>query len=652
MNQQSATDWSSEDARALYAMDVWGDGFYSVNGKGHVSVAPCEGQALHIDVMDVIAAARDEGADLPMLIRFQDIITSRVRRLNRKFSEAIEASGYSGSYRSIYPIKVNQLHEVVAEVLEAGREFDIGLECGSKAELLAALPLIADETLLLCNGVKDKTMLTLMLNAQQAGQQVMPVIEKYSEFVQLSALAAQRSVATRIGVRVKLNTRGSGRWYESGGSGSKFGLTIPEMVRMVETLEARGEADQLELLHFHLGSQIADIQVLRSAVKEITQIYADLVERGLRIRYLDVGGGLGVNYGGDIDKPDISINYGLREYANVVVYAVKEICDERGVPAPALLSESGRALTAHHSMLVVPVLGVHRPDSPPVPQRELMVADAPAVISRMAAVYDDIGKAESSGMLLECYHDALEIREETEQMARLGYLSVDKLAHADSLYWRICREVLRKLSAQQLSPPPPEQVDLEEQLTDQYLGDFSIFHSIIDHWAIGQVFPVMPLHRLDEQPERRARLVDLTCDSDGKISQYVSSHSNSSWLPLHEHHRDMPYYLGIFLVGAYQEILGDAHNLFGRVDEVHVYAREEEPGNLWIEKHLKGITVREMLSQVQYFPGDLDRRMSEFLRRKIQSGHIKPAEGSRILNFYNKRLSDTTYCDTCSSSPL
>ncbi|SFF16797.1 biosynthetic arginine decarboxylase [Nitrosomonas sp. Nm166] len=636
-------DWSCADARVLYAMDKWADGFYSVNELGHVSVCPLEGQELHIDIMDVIREARSEGTSLPMLIRFQDVISSRVRRLNHKFQMAIRESGYKGTYRSIYPIKVNQLQEVVAEILEAGQEFNIGLECGSKAELLAMLPLITDETLLLCNGVKDRTMLILMLNAQQLGQQVVPIIEKYSEFEHLMSLAETRQMKPRLGVRLKLNTKGSGRWFESGGTSSKFGLTIPELVKLIRQLEDRRMAKQLELLHFHLGSQIADIQVLRSAIREITQIYADLMLRGMHIKYVDVGGGLGVNYGGDYDTPESSINYGLREYANVIVYTVKEICDERQVPMPHLLSESGRALTAHHSVLVVPVLGVHRPDSLPIAD---FLADAPAVVSRMAAVFRDAQSAQKSNMLLECYHDAQEIRQETEQMARLGYLSVEYIAQSDSLYWSICREVLRKLAAAELVPVPAEQMELEKQLTDMYLGDFSVFHSIIDHWAIGQVFPVMPLHRLQEKPERRGQLVDLTCDSDGKVNKYVSMSGTSDFLFLHDLRRDEPYYLGIFLVGAYQEILGDAHNLFGRVDEVHVYARAEETNGFWIEELLKGISVKEMLSQVQYFPNDLGRRMSEFIRRQINAGRIKPAEGTRILNNYTQRLGDTTYCDS------
>ncbi len=636
------SNWQPADAQELYAMDTWSDGFFHVNEKGHVAAKPLIDGDLSIDVTDVIAEAVAEGSTLPLLIRFQDIISSRVRRLNLKFRDAIAEAAYDGEYRSIYPIKVNQLHEVVAEVLDAGKEFNIGLECGSRAELVAALPLIGDSHLLLCNGVKDRAMLTLVLNAQQLGQQVIPVIEKYTEFEQLMYLADQRGLTPRLGVRVKLSTKGSGRWFESGGSSSKFGLTIPELMHLVHELERRGCADKLELLHFHLGSQISDIQVLRSAVREITQMYADLCLRGLSVQFLDVGGGLGVNYGGDADNPESTINYGLREYANIVVFAVKEICAERGVRNPTLLSESGRALTAHHSMLVVPVLGVHRPDSPPVGQ---MPVKPHAVVKRMAQSLKEAKIARNPGMLLEAFHDAQEIREESEQLARLGYLPLDHLAQTDSLYWTTCREVLRRLQQEDINPPPAEQLELERQLTDLYLCDFSVFQSIPDHWAIGQVFPIMPLDRLDEKPERRAQLVDLTCDSDGKVSEYVSSNVNRSWLPLHSYVPDEPYYLGIFLVGAYQEILGDSHNLLGHVSEVHIYASADEPGNFYIEEVIKAISIKDMLLQVQYFPNDLDRRMSELIKLKIDTGVVKPAEGMRILNNYVKRLDDTTYCD-------
>ncbi len=650
-NANKNTAWTPGDAEDLYAVKTWSAGFFGVNVKGHVSVHPLPGEDLAIDLPEVIDAAVKEGCSFPLILRFQDIISARVRRLNLTFREAIAEAGYQGEYRSIYPIKVNQLHEVVAEVMEAGKPFNIGLECGSRAELMAALALIGDDTLLLCNGVKDHSMLTLMLNAQQLGQQVLPVIENYNEFEQLMVLADQRGLvgdkAPRLGVRVKLSTRGAGRWFESGGSGSKFGLTVPELVKLVHELEKRGLRDHLALLHFHLGSQISDTQVLRTAVREIAQFYADLQERGVPVQYLDVGGGLGVNYGGsyggEYEEVESSINYGLKEYANVVVFAVKEICEERSVPMPTLLSESGRALTAHHSVLVVPVLGVHRPDAPPMPEP---LAEQPAVVKRMQAAATEASHVHSRGKLTEVIHDAQEARLEAEQLARLGYLNIEHLAFVESLYWRTAREVLQRFTALDIEPRPAEQLELEKQLTDLYLCDFSVFQSILDHWAIGQVFPVMPLDRLDEEPVRRGQIVDLTCDSDGKIAQYVSSHANKAWLPLHDYRPGEPYYLGIFLVGAYQEILGDAHNLLGRVGEAHVYASADEPGNFWIEETIKGISIKDMLSTVQYFPSDLDRRMTELIRRKIEAGVVKPAEGMRILNNYTRRLEDSTYCDT------
>jgi arginine decarboxylase len=643
-------EWNVTDAEDLYAVKTWSAGFFSVNAKGHVAVHPIPGSGLEVDVTEVIDAAVKEACTFPLILRFQDIISARVRRLNLTFQEAIEEAGYQGEYHSVYPIKVNQLHEVVAEIMEAGKPFNLGLECGSRAELMAALALVGDETLLLCNGVKDKSMLTLMLNAQQLGQKVLPVIEKYSEFEQLMSLADQRGLtgekAPRLGVRVKLSTRGSGRWFESAGSGSKFGLTVPELVKLVHEMEQRGMADRLDLLHFHLGSQIADTQVLRSAVREITQFYADLQERGLDIQYLDVGGGLGVNYGGsyggEYEDVESSINYGLKEYANVIVFAVKEICEQRDVTVPTLLSESGRALTAHHSMLVMPVLGVHRPDMSPM---TALPADPPPVLSRMAKTFEEAQSVSARGELTEVIHDARDAFLEAEQLARLGYLNIEYLACIEVMYWHVSREVLRKFALLNIEPKPAEQVELETQLTDLYLCDFSVFQSILDHWAIGQVFPVMPLSRLDERPDRRGQIVDLTCDSDGKISQYVSSHSNKSWLPLHPYSQAKPYYLGIFLVGAYQEILGDAHNLLGRVGEAHVYASADEPGNFWIEETIKAISIKDMLSSVQYFPSDLDRRMTELIRRKIEAGVVKPAEGMRILNNYTKRLEDSTYCD-------
>ena len=653
-------------------MPVWSDGFFAVNDAGAVVARPVPGAGLEIEITRVVAAARAEGLSLPLLIRFQDILKARVDRLNGAFADAIAASGYANRYHAIYPIKVNQLREVVEEILDAGASHQLGLECGSKPELIAALPLVGIDRLLICNGVKDAAMLSLMLAGQQLGQQVLPVMEKFSEYQELAALGAERGVVPRMGVRVKLSTRGSGRWFESGGSRSKFGLTVPELVRVVQDLEQRslGAATDaraaLQLLHFHLGSQIADIQALKSAVREMTQIYADLRLRGVPVRYLDVGGGLGVNYGGDYGSADSAITYGLSEYANAVVYTVLDVCRARGVPEPILLSESGRALTAHHSVLVVPVLGVHRPDAPPLPAPEAARRphSTPHVVTRLAEIVAEATGATTQAALLEAYHDAAENRDDAEQLLRLGYLDFAALAEADALYWSACRAVLAGLKALEPATVPPEQQQLEELLTDVYLCDFSVFQSVLDHWAIGQLFPVMPLHRLDRRPERRAQVVDLTCDSDGKIAEYVVVGGTANWLPLHDLSADeahggsaqqavprdpgaraQPYYIGLFLVGAYQEILGDAHNLLGRVAEVHVYASSDEPDNFWIEETLPGISVREMLADVQYFPNDLDRRMSDLIKTRIDAGVVKPAEGMRILNQYTRFFDRTTYCE-------
>ncbi|MDX1490111.1 MAG: biosynthetic arginine decarboxylase [Pseudohongiellaceae bacterium] len=642
--------WSTLDAQDLYAVKTWGAGYFGINELGHACVRPVADSELEIDITEVVDAAVADGCTMPLIIRFQDIIAARVRRLNLTFKEAIEEAGYEGEYRSIFPIKVNQLHEVVNEVMDAGKEFKIGLECGSRAELMATLALVSDDILLLCNGVKDHTMLTLMLNAQHLGQQVLPVIEKYTEFEQLMALADARELsaeqAPKMGVRVKLSTRGSGRWYESGGDNSKFGLTIPELMKLVYELEKRGASHCLKLLHFHLGSQISDTQVLRSAVREISQYYADLTKRGIELEFLDVGGGLGVNYGGsyggEYEDVDSSINYGLQEYANVVVSTIKEVCEQREVALPTILSESGRALTAHHSMLVVPVIGVHRPDSPP--SMEQGETDVPVVL-RMRECFKRIKSVRARGAVTEVIHSAQDARAEAEQLSRMGYIDITSLAQVESLYWNIAREALEKFIDLDIQPTPSEQLELESQLTDMVLCDFSIFQSILDHWSIGQVFPVMPLNRLDEEPKRRGQLVDLTCDSDGKIDQYVSSLASSSSLPLHDYRHNEAYYLGVFLVGAYQEILGDAHNLLGRVGEVHVYASADEPGNFWIEEIIKGVSIKDMLSSVQYFPSDLDRRMTEMIKQKIEAGVVKPAEGMRILNNYNKQLENSTYCD-------
>jgi arginine decarboxylase len=641
--QKTATaEWQVQDATELYRISSWGDPFFFANDKGHMAVRVLDEAGTTIDVVDVVNELRRRGVQFPVLLRFQDVLRAQVRRVNEAFRSAIAEASYGNVYRGIYPIKVNQLHEVVDELLDAGRPYGMGLECGSKAELIACLPQIDGDTLLVCNGVKDRTMLSLMIAGQKLGQNIVPVIEKYSEFNDLKGLAFSTGYMSQLGVRVRLATRGSGRWSESSGTNSKFGLNVAELMRMVNELEVSGQQAKLVLLHCHIGSQVSDIQVLKQATKEVTQIYAELVKRGMGLKYLDVGGGLGVNYDKGHLEEDAGINYSLEEYANAVVFTVKEVCDANEVAMPVLVTESGRALTAHHSVLIVPVLGAHSKDDP---NQDLTVPEtASEPVHALNKILGALPKTRKQSELLEAFHDVNERLEEVRQLFTLGYLPLAERALAESLYWRICTILLRALKRNP-ETSRPEIVELEDQLTEQYLCDFSVFQSMLDHWAIGQPFPIVPIDRLEEQPDKRAILVDLTCDSDGKVTHYVSSRDNR-FLPLHAPVGGTPYYLGFFLMGAYEDIIGDAHNLFGRVTEAHVYADAEEPGDFWIEKIIHGTAVQDMLAQVQYFPNDLHRRMSELVRAKIQANVVRPTQGMEILDQYMACFPQTTYCDT------
>lgn len=650
-----APDWSAEDAEELYRMAVWGDSFFSVSADGHVVLQPLEDSDLRIDIHDIVTELKRRNVAAPLLIRFQDILQARVVRLNQAFREAVAESEYSNRYQGVYPIKVNQLHEVVEEVLEAGKPFSLGLECGSKAELVAALAhLQDDDTLLICNGYKDAVMMRLMLAAQQLGKNVIPVMEKYSEFVQLLKLADELNMTPRFGVRLRLRTAGAGKWADSGGDQSKFGISMPELVDLLQHLESRNMKQALVLLHFHLGSQIVDVQILKHALKELTQVYAQLYRREFAVNYLDVGGGLGVNYGVDYstDEDSGSINYTLQEYANAVVYAVMETCDDQQVPHPTLVSESGRAITAHHSVLIVEALGSYGKDEiaadfQPNENDEAVVQRLFETLQdvRDTREIDDDDSQELLSQLLEAYHDVIEQRYNADMLFSLGYLELEQKALAERLYWTVCRQIRRRLPDPNEIAIPPELAALDGALVDQYLCDFSVFQSILDHWAIGQGFPIMPIHRLDEEPLRRATLVDLTCDSDGKVSHYVTAGEDARFLNVHELDPGESYYLGFFLMGAYQDIMGDAHNLFGRVPEVHVYADAEEPGGYYIEKIINGATVQDMLALVQYFPNDLQRRMNSLIRQKVDSGVIRPKAGVDLLNQYMQAFSESTYCN-------
>jgi arginine decarboxylase len=638
--------WTVQDSENLYRVALWGESYFYVNEEGHLAVRPILGDSIGIDVYKVVQDLRQQRIQFPLLIRFQDLLRSRVVELNTAFRKAIEESGYGNSYIGVYPIKVNQLHEVVQEILEAGRPFGFGLESGSKAELVAALPHLEDDrTLLICNGYKDWTMMRLLLIGQLLGKNVIPILEKYSELRLLLAQASELGVRPKFGARVRVSVTGSGKWAASGGDSSKFGITIAELVKLIDEISVTGISDGFKLLHFHMGSQILDIQNLTQAVKEIARIYATLRKRGLEIQYLNVGGGLGVNYeAGEVTSPH-GINYTLEEYVNAVVYTVKEVCDAENVPHPTLVSESGRALTAHHSVLIVEVIAANTREiaEEPVPPEKIDHPVVAELAKLLTFVADKSGRRKSLPVLLETFHDAAEKRQEIGLLFELGYLTIDQKSIAEGLYWSICTTINRMLQKRNPELLPKDLVAMREQLIDQYLCDFSVFQSILDYWAIGQVFPIMPIQRLNEQPARLATLVDLTCDSDGKVDRFISPVGSKNALEVHRLTEGEPYYLGFFLMGAYQDILGDIHNLFGRVTEVHVYADAEEPDNYFIEKVIKGTTVEEILAVVQYFPNDLQRRMEQVIQQKVKDGLIRPKIGVQLLDQYSKAFHEYTY---------
>ena len=639
------TPWTPADTEALYHVPAWGEGYVGINDRGHAVVRPDPTRPLEIDIVDVVDDVVKGGLRLPAVVRFQDLLATRVRLLNEAFGHSIKESGYTGGYTGVYPVKVNQLREVVDDIVEAGKSFGFGLECGSKTELIATLPrLDSDDTLLLVNGYKDAQMLGLIGTFQGLGKRVLPIAEKATEIALIRRLAQEAGRPARFGVRVKLSTVADGPWSTSSGDTSKFGVSLPELVDTVEALVEAGETDALQLLHFHLGSQIGDVQALKQAVKELARIYAHVLKRGLNVQFLDCGGGLGVNYDAHpLGSGRAGVDYSMQEYANAIVYAVQEVCDAEGVPHPRIVTENGRAITAHHSVLVVETLGVTR--KPEVADDFTPPKDAHEVVRVLNGLRTSARDAAGLGELLEVYHDAVEQRQKGEALFAYGYLKLAQKALAECLYWTVCRLLHDRIRAAGPDWLPPELDALDDALVDQVLCDFSVFQSLMDHWALGQRFPIMPLQRLDEQPERRARLVDLTCDSDGKVARFISPDGEKRALEVHDVAEGERYLMGVFLVGAYQDILGDAHNLMGGVAEAHVYLDADEPGGYFIEEVLPGTTVEEMLARVQYFPQDLQQRVQAILRDKSRDGTIRPKAAKEILEAYRAFFPTSTYLD-------
>ncbi len=624
------------DNALLYGINRWGDGYFHICPNGRLRVTPRRGSGSSIDLKQLVDQLLQRGLDLPVLIRFNGILEDRLRRLNGCFRQAISEYGYQNRYRCVFPIKVNQQRGVVEKLIEHGRQFGFGVEAGSKPELLAVVAMTDSQTPIICNGFKDDDFIGIALLAQQIGRTVIPVVEKVSELDLILRRSQELGVRPTIGFRVKLATRGSGRWQASGGYRSKFGLTVAEMLGQLQRLEKLGMLDCFKLLHFHVGSQITNIRQLKSAINEASRIYVELYQRGAGLEMLDVGGGLGVDYDGSASDSQSSVNYSMQEYANDIVYQVQTVCDEAGVPHPQLMTESGRAIAAHHSVLIIETLGVtEQGNVQGLPAK--VPSDYEQPVHDLWSTYEEL----TPENMMESFHDAQNSLDLSMNLFSGGYLPLDQRVVAENVYFAICHRV--REMAQTLDEVPPDLQHLDRMLSDIYFANFSLFQSVPDSWAIGQMFPVMPIHRLDELPTRHAVLGDITCDSDGKVDRFMRHGKREQTLLLHPLRDGEPYQLGIFLVGAYQEILGDLHNLFGDTHAVHV---DLDGDALTIESIVKGDTVSEVLGYVQYDDRDLINRLLESIEAAVQGGLITNQQAGDAIRFYERALDGYTYLST------
>ena len=624
------------DTASPYYINEWSEGYATINEKGNVAILPTREKEKSIDLMDVVQEGKKRGFRAPLLIRFQDLLRDRVRRLNESFATSIQEAGYKNCYRGVFPIKVNQLHEVVEEIVDAGKKYHFGLEAGSKPEMIAALSVHEDpESLLIGNGYKDRELIQAALMGVKLGKKVILVVEKLEELYQILAVGKRMGVVPMIGARVRLLSKGAGKWATSGGENAKFGLDTAELVTMSDVLHEAGIPEALKLLHYHVGSQVPDISTINRATSEATRFYAKLYQMGHSLEYLDVGGGLAVDYDGSRTSFDSSMNYSVHEYTRTLVYNIMEICDAEHVPHPIIVSESGRYIAAPHSVLIVEAFGAIEKEHAPC---EIVVALTDhKLVNDMFEIRSSLSKQRRQ----ENLHDAQQIRDQAQSMFELGILDLRSKAKIDALYWQIAARVVQLYK--DVKYVPEEVKELEVSLADQLICNFSVFQSIIDHWALGQLFPIMPIHRHHEKIERQGTLVDITCDSDGKIAKFIDFQDVRPTLPMHRLNPNEPYYLGFFLTGAYQDIMGDLHNLFGRVNEMHVFLDEDEEEGYYIEEEIPGTTVGSVLTHTQWDPKEMSRRIKAQLDAAIKSDRLKPNEGMRLLSEYERTLNSYTY---------
>ena len=627
--------WRVEDSAELYNIGGWGRQYFSVNEKGNMTVTPKPGVA-PVDLRDVLDELQLKDITAPVLLRFPDILDNRVEKISNCFKKAAGEYDYQGKNFVIYPIKVNQMRPVVEEIVSHGKKFNIGLEAGSKPELHAVLATNIDENaLIICNGYKDEDYIELALLAHKMGRRIIIVVEKLNELQQILDISRRLKIVPSVGIRIKLANSGAGKWEESGGDQSKFGLDSSELLQAVDFLQKHGVTDWLKLIHFHIGSQITKIRRIKNALREAMQFYVQLSKLGFDIHFVDIGGGLGVDYDGSRSSAsESSMNYSIQEYANDAIYSIVDACEKNNLLQPNIVTESGRSLAAHHSVLIIEAL--EATSLPRWSDNEELRGDEHELVKELYEIWDNINQQN----LFESWHDAIQCRDETLELFSMGLLDLRNRAIAEKLFWQIAREVAEMTSS--MKHPPEELRKVQRMLPDKYYCNFSLFQSLTDSWAVDQIFPIVPISRLDEKPTRMATLQDMTCDSDGKIAHFISPQGITNALPVHPIKPGEPYYLGVFLVGAYQEILGDMHNLFGDTNAVHVVCYKD---HYEIEKVIDGETVAEVLDYVQYDPKRLVRNVETWVTKAMKAGKITPEEGREFLSNYRSGLYGYTYLE-------
>lgn len=629
--------WRIDDSRDLYNVRGWGVNYFDINDKGHATVSPMKDNGCEIDLYDLVQELSIRDVSTPMLLRFPDILDSRIEKLNECFNNARKEYGFEGTYYGMFPIKVNQQRAVLEEVVRHGKKYNIGLEAGSKPELHAVLANMDNpDALIICNGYKDEDFIELALLAQKMGKKIFIVVEKMNELHLVVELSRRIGIRPNIGVRIKLASSGSGKWEESGGYHSKFGLNSSELLEALDYIKEEGMEDCLKLIHFHLGSQITNIRHIKSGLREVSQFYVQIRKMGMGLEFVDVGGGLGVDYDGTRSSNASSVNYSIQEYANDVVYALYEACQEAKLPHPNVIAESGRALTAHHSILVFNILETAGQAFFNEEEHEIG-DDAPDALKDLYSIY----KGLTPKNLLESWHDAMQLNDDVLNGFKVGDYDLPTRAMSERLFWSIAREVNQ--IASELRHAPYELAELPRLLAEKYFGNFSLFQSLPDSWAIDQIFPVMPIQRLNEEPTVETTIQDVTCDSDGKIGMFVRGGDVSRTLPLHKLKKDEPYYIAVYLVGAYQEILGDLHNLFGDTNAVHIVC--DNKGGYEIDKVIDGESVEDVLDYVNFSDKALVKTMENWVTGSVKEGKITVKEGKEFLNIYRSGLYGYTYLE-------